>query len=122
MATFGATELPPSRRPPVPCQRCNGTRFVRVVPREISKRGGKGTGSKAAPMGLAYKLRTSGILLSWERDAQTPDIDDVCALLETYVCAGCGFIEWYCQAPDEIPIGPEHMSEVIDYASEDPYR
>jgi hypothetical protein len=43
-------------------------------------------------------------------------------VLETYVCAGCGFVEWYCQDPTSIPIGPEYMSDILDYATDTPYR
>lgn len=42
--------------------------------------------------------------------------------LETYVCKGCGFVEWYCQDPESVPIGPEYMTELVDYDSGTPYR
>src|SRR5262245_17353580 len=31
---LGLVPMAGSRRPPVPCERCNGMRFVRVIPRE----------------------------------------------------------------------------------------
>ncbi|MGN6105742.1 MAG: hypothetical protein ACTHU0_11600 [Kofleriaceae bacterium] len=43
-------------------------------------------------------------------------------VLEMYICARCGFIEWYCQDPESIPIGPEYMTEIIDHAPDEPYR
>jgi hypothetical protein len=42
--------------------------------------------------------------------------------LEVYVCVGRGFLEWYCQDPESIPIGPEYMTDAIDYGERTPYR
>jgi hypothetical protein len=42
--------------------------------------------------------------------------------LEMYICHGCGFVEWYCRDVAGIPIGPEHMSELIDYGPAPGYR
>ena len=43
-------------------------------------------------------------------------------VLEMYICQACGFIEWYCQNPTEVPIGPQYMTEIIDCAGSGPYR
>ena len=43
-------------------------------------------------------------------------------VLEMYICTSCGFVEWYCQDPESIPIGPENMSEIVDYTPTEPYR
>ena len=51
-----------------------------------------------------------------------PGDGDGRGLLENYICKGCGFIEWYCADPDKIPIGPEFMTDEIDYDQDAPYR
>jgi hypothetical protein len=42
--------------------------------------------------------------------------------LESYTCLACGYVEWWCPDPAEIPIGPEYMSELVDYTPGAPYR
>lgn len=39
-----------------------------------------------------------------------------------YICRKCGFIEWYCNDPDTVPIGPYYMTEAIDHGSDTPFR
>jgi hypothetical protein len=43
-------------------------------------------------------------------------------LIARYICSGCGFVELFCENPESIPIGPEYMSDVVDYGSGKPYR
>lgn len=44
-------------------------------------------------------------------------------ILEQYICATCGVVEWYCLDPEAIPINPGYMTEAIDYEpSGAPYR
>jgi len=43
-------------------------------------------------------------------------------VLEMYICRACGFVEWYCQDPTELPIGPHYMTQIVDYTSREPYR
>ena len=56
--TLGVFEVGPPRRPAVPCTRCNGMQFVRVIPREkgtyaISSTDDRPTAT-IEPMALAY--------------------------------------------------------------------
>lgn len=44
------------------------------------------------------------------------------SMLETYTCLRCGFVEWYVEDPTEIPIGPEYMSDIVDYSGDNPHR
>ena len=39
-----------------------------------------------------------------------------------YTCVACGYVEWWCEEPSEIPIGPEYMSELVDYTPDAPFR
>jgi hypothetical protein len=109
--------MPPAQRPPVPCTRCHGTRFVRVIPRE------HGANPWVAPMTLtqAPNIHDAG-LFSSHLTAGSPRFDEGWGLVETYVCLTCGFMEWYCHAPQKIPIGPEYNTELVDYAPAGPYR
>ena len=43
-------------------------------------------------------------------------------LLEMYVCRDCGYIDWYCNDPRSVPIGPQFMTELIEGESSSPYR
>jgi hypothetical protein len=122
--TAGLVSLPPPRRPAAPCARCQGRRFVRVVPREYTSTPGEYGRDVVAPMTLTAEAEVSSRFIRSGNDVKPPNICRGKGVLETYVCAGCGFVEWYCQDPKSIPIGPEYMSDIVDYGaeSEGPYR
>ena len=132
MSRLGLRPLPPSRRPPVPCARCNGLQFIRVLPRVFGLYGGVHAGYR---MPTTQNLHSIGVPMTVT--AKPPQIDhhvlgadtidepqpfDGIGTVETFICRGCGFVEWYCENPEEIPIGPEYNSELIDYSSPTPYR
>ena len=121
-ATIGITPMPPARRPPAPCQRCNGRQFMRVIPREhSSRRMGEGNGQISAPMYVTHAPTTHrGWILS-NVNPIAPESGGL-GLLETYICRSCGFVEWYCSDVERIPAHPHLMSELIDYESDTPYR
>lgn len=95
--------MPPSRRPDAPCNRCEGRRFIRVVP----------------PLALTRALHIQRRPIYGGADVS---VAEPVGVLETYVCAGCGFVEWYCQAPESIPIGLEYNTDVVEYPAQGPYR
>jgi hypothetical protein len=43
-------------------------------------------------------------------------------VLEVYICARCGFTDWYCRDPHTLPIGDEHGTELVDVTPREPYR
>jgi len=115
---LGVAPMPEPQRPARPCNRCNGLRFKRVVPRELSA--GAGGEAIAAPMALTLVpmiTRAFGGV-----HVLAPDPGHSRGQLETYVCTSCGFVEWYCIDPDAIPLGPEYMADVVDYTADAPYR
>ena len=123
--TLGLVPIPPPRRPAQPCAKCNGMKFIRAIPREYSAHGsGDLTRSVIAPMALTARPRvTKRGLFFGGNEASHPDLQrQSCGTLEAYVCVGCGFLEWYCQDPESIPIGPEYMTDAVDYDSPTPYR
>ena len=114
-STIGLIPMPPSRRPPAPCARCNGRQFVRVIPREHKD-------SYAAPMFVTHAPRGDREW-AWSRVAPIGITQGV-GVLETYICRKCGAVEWYCIDVENIPTHPHLMSEGIDYDApgETPYR
>jgi hypothetical protein len=120
---LGVRPLPPSRRPPTPCSKCNAMVFKRVVPREYTasgKWGGDYISEHVGPMTLTYAVPI--VQQMTHNEVGTTDIEFGYGTIEAYVCIKCGFVEWYCLDPDRIPIGSEYMSELVDYAGETPYR
>ena len=99
--TLGIVEMPPTRRPNMPCMRCNRWRFVRAIPREQND---VNSALFVATLG-ADRLRGARQIAS-----EVP-----LGTLELYICESCGFVEWYCHQPQDIPIGPAYMTEVIDH-------
>ena len=117
---LGIIAMPPPRRPARPCAACNKLRFIRVIPREYSAYGHV---ALASPMYLTRDTDAKDrALFQGKSVATTPSLADGRGLLEAYVCASCGRIEWYCHDPEAIPIGAEFMSDVVDYEHGEPYR
>jgi hypothetical protein len=110
----GAVALRPSQRPRLPCQRCHHDKLIRALPRELTQlqSGAAATG----PMFATYEIQTTagGTYPIHARSGF--------GVLEIYVCKRCGFVEWYCNDPESIPIGPAYMTEEIDLGGEGPYR
>ena len=52
----------------------------------------------------------------------SPDIGQGLGLLEMVVCRGCGYVEWFCLDPENIPVGPQYMTERITLEGTTPYR
>jgi hypothetical protein len=75
-----------------------------------------------APMTLTQAPYLESRLLGRGLKVATRPVTSGHGMLETYTCLRCGYVEWYCQQPLEIPIGPEYMSELIDYTPTAPHR
>ncbi len=131
-AVTGVIELAPPRRRTAPCVRCNHAKLIRVIPRELSVRAGRdsehSTDSNVAsyaPMFATYKVwrRLEPRLFGADRTVVSPPSpSEGFGVFEAYICKRCGFVDWYCQDPENIPIGPEYMTEEIDAAGSEPYR
>lgn len=122
--TLGLVEMPPARRSARPCTVCNHMKFIRVIPREYTSYAVKnGYIAHSAPMTLT---RETGATDRWvfpgKKVPPATSLEGGRGSLETYVCTTCGFVEWYCPDPESIPIGPEFMSEVVDYDNPTPFR
>lgn len=119
--TYGVMPMLPPRRPALPCQRCNGMRFIRAVPRELTATPGDHGMRIASPMPVTFACEHER---GWFSTSALPiDSRKAFGYLEQYICRKCGFVEWYCNDPERIPIGPQYMTEDIDYGATDtPYR
>jgi hypothetical protein len=89
-----------------------------VIPREYSATGE--TTPIAAPM-MATTLPSTHWFLFDGCTSET-NIASGRGLLEMYICHACGFVEWHCHDPNSIPIGPEYMTDIVDYGPDAPYR
>ncbi len=124
---IGLVAMPPSRRPPLPCPRCGGRRFVRSVPREpivsdaTSLFWGADLGAvrpSHAPLAVTYDFAVERLQVGAATLPPTVkglDVSRPRGLLARYICWRCGFAELYCEDPASVPIGPEHMTDIVDY-------
>jgi hypothetical protein len=123
MDELGIVEMPLPRRRNAPCDKCGGLKFVRVIPREHTiKAGGDWNTAEIAPMTLTQAPKVDAFRKGRGASVQSPTVVLGDGMLETYTCLRCGYVEWYCERPSEIPIGPEYMSELIDYTLSAPHR
>jgi len=123
MDTLGIVEMPPPRRRAGPCVKCSGLRFVRVIPREHTAIEVLNSSQpEVAPMTLTQRPKLEPRIFRKGVKVDAPTVVRGEGMLEAYTCLSCGFVEWYVEDPTEIPIGPEYMSELIDYTPDAPYR
>ena len=133
----GVREMAPARRRMAPCARCNHAKLIRVIPRELSVMAGRDVGDSVdsnvahyAPMFATYavikqRIKEARIFVTdpqFSSKVYPPPPDAGFGVFETYICKRCGFVDWYCQDPDSIPIGPEFMTEEVDSDASEPYR
>lgn len=122
-SVVGLVPMPPARRPPSPCQKCNHRKFVRCIPREHSGGRPDAPAQVSAPMYATYKPRmrhASGAQWAMPVEIESAGV----GLLEMYICQRCGFVEWYCADVERITTHPAMMTEAIDYeaGAQAPYR
>ncbi|HEV7556835.1 MAG TPA: hypothetical protein VGO00_15320, partial [Kofleriaceae bacterium] len=77
------------------------------------------------PMVATYELTyvdTPAIGMEPAKHKPHVDLRKPRGLFARYICSGCGAVELVCEEPEAIPIGPEHMTDVVDVAAAGPYR
>jgi len=117
MTALGVIEMPPAARRASPCLKCNGLAFVRVVPREYTVRKSMDWNApEIAPMTLTQDPEVVERLLFAGNTVTGPRIENASGH------GMLGFVEWWVANAKQIPIGPEYMSELVDYTSSAPYR
>jgi len=78
-----------------------------------------------APMFATYAIKQRverKMFLSDQVVIDPPFPTEGYGVFEAYICRQCGFVDWYCQDPGKIPIGPEYMTEEFNADSAEPYR
>ncbi|MDQ3337890.1 MAG: hypothetical protein M4D80_22235 [Myxococcota bacterium] len=120
-STLGIVPMGLPKRPALPCTRCNCMTFIRVIPREYTE---LERADYTSPIAVAMTATQSPRIAQGLFGARTPSADarEGHGRLEMYICQGCGFVEWYCREPNEIPIGAVYMTELLDYAGPSAYR
>lgn len=113
----------PTRRPVRPCARCGHGLLVRCLVRERGASGGDHSARFLAPLAVTFhRLVKMRFFSNQPHPRNEPDFDRPAGMLEAHVCRSCGFVEWYASAPEEIPIGPEYGTELVDAGKGDAYR
>ena len=114
---LGLIPMPPPRRRAAPCKRCNGMKFVRVIPREYGEFGNSTSyPGEVMPMTATQLPNVHGKRLAASSRDRRPRPAGELHLhrlrLRRVVLPD----------PERIPIGPEFMTEVVDYDQSGPYR
>lgn len=107
-------------RPARPCRHCRHHKFVHARPREVGL-DPRWLYQHATQMRVTFvpQLRP-GV---FEVGAAPIHPLEGIGILEQYICARCGAVDWYCVDPQHIPIHAWYMTEDIDYEpSGSPYR
>ncbi len=115
-----------SRRGVWPCMRCGATVLVRAQVRERGMQGESDHArAQAAPFAITYgkgEEYAPGFMNVAKQPSAKPDLDVAFGVLDAYVCRGCGFVEWYAQEPEKIPIGPTFGTSLVEVPGGAPYR
>lgn len=89
-----------------PCRRCNHPQLAMPMPMGVT--------ADPVPDTNLIRSRVTGVA--------HVDPERVHGVLEMYVCRRCGFTEWFCRDPENIPIGEQYGTELIDVSPTTPYR
>jgi hypothetical protein len=104
-------------RPRVPCARCHGGSFVRVLAlRERTPPGAP------AVVGLTFAEQLLHPMWGEGEPKSAGQPAAPIGHIEAYVCRGCGLTELYVPDAGKLPIGPCHGTELFEVASDGPYR
>jgi hypothetical protein len=110
----------PWLRPLLPCQPCGHPQIIRARVRQQAVKGqGEYSEAVLAPLAVTYPRAVGP---EKKGSLNKPDEERPIGRLEAYVCSRCGFTEWYTEEPNEIPIGPEYGTEIMDAGGKGPYR
>jgi len=108
-----------SLRNPAPCALCGGTTFVRGTVLERS-----GDPPRLEPLAITFRRKTAYKSLFSLEEIQTrdADLDLPKGELEALFCRSCGKVDWFVKDPDEVPIGDEYGTELVEVEPGAPYR
>lgn len=125
-ATTGLAYPMPSRRGAWPCMRCGGAQLIRAQVRERAVDSGSAHArGRPAPLAITYARGEEfapPLLSLAKQPSAAPDLDVPFGVLDAYVCRACGFVEWYAQEPEKIPIGATFGTSLVEVPGAGPYR
>lgn len=104
----GLPPFAPSQRPALPCARCGHAEIVRVRMRERTVvTGQQANEERVAPVAVTFDRAVTykGFFSKEQVPMPVAETDKPFGLLDAHVCRACGFVEWYAQEPEAIPIG-----------------
>jgi len=108
------------RREVAPCLKCGGLELVRAQVRERTAGDAFSSRREAnkeafVPFAITYALsKEFAKLFSLKQvPSAVPNVAVPYGILEAYVCRACGYVEWYAQAPHEIPIAAALGTELV---------
>lgn len=118
--------IPPMKHTPSPCLRCGGRTLIRCLPVEQAVvEGTDYTTACLRRMAVTYVARTTPVTTGALGTSTTELCQDpgaAAGALEAFVCKACGHVEWFATGAEDIPIGPEHRTELIELKGQSPYR
>lgn len=107
----------------LPCQRCNHPELIRALARELTTGAGELGSRELHPMTVALvPVANVGFFTGRAKGVEQGRFEKLTGVLEMYVCRRCGFTEWYCRDPHNVPIGEEYGTELVTVETDDPYR
>lgn len=116
----------PSRRGAWPCMRCGGAELIRAQVRERTVVDGTDHARGApAPLAITYgqgEEFTPKFFSLEKQPSAAPNLAVPFGVLDAYVCRACGFVEWYAQEPEKIPIGATFGTSLVQVPGAGPFR
>jgi hypothetical protein len=107
----------PQRREVQPCMRCGGLELIRARIRERTAGaiGDDRNREDFVPLAITYGLSEeyASTFSMRKVPSAAPDRWRPFGRLEAWVCRSCGFVEWYAQQPEDIPIATAHGTELV---------
>jgi predicted nucleic-acid-binding Zn-ribbon protein len=90
------------------CPKCSGRRILWV--KEVQD---KAPGDGGGILSIRASVKDDGVALGeWENTG----------IFEAFVCAGCGFTEWFVRDPESLPIDGETVTLLEGNEASGPYR
>ena len=67
------------------------------------------------PVAMTWDINTSATRIGATQVSFVRQrLDAPRGLLARYACAGCGFVEVYCEDPESVPVGPEFATDIVE--------
>jgi hypothetical protein len=115
-----ATPVPEVDPPAAGCARCGHRTLIRVLLRERTASTYARGLAELAPVAATYSSELHSKL--WQGSKPAEDPAKPIGIMEARICRACGFTDLYTQRSEDIPIGPEFGTQLLEISDQDPYR